>query len=54
MEILQNLYQQMIIDHNKNPQNFYKLKNATHSADGHNPPCGDIITINLIEYKGII
>ena len=54
MDIFKDLYQQLIIDHNKNPRNFSKLENASHTADGHNPLCGDDITVSLIEKNGII
>jgi len=54
MDIYKDLYQQLIIDHNQNPRNFSKLENASHSADGHNPLCGDEITVSLIEKDGII
>ena len=54
MDIYKDLYQQLIIDHNQNPRNFSKLENASHSADGHNPLCADVITVSLIEKDGII
>ena len=54
MDIFKDLYQQLIIDHNQNPRNFRRLENANHSADGHNPLCGDEITVSLIEKDGII
>jgi len=54
MDIYKDLYQQLIIDHNQNPRNFSKLENASHSAEGQNPLCGDEITISLIEKDGII
>ena len=54
MDVFKDLYQQLIIDHNQSPRNFRKLENASHSADGHNPLCGDEITVTLIEKKGII
>ncbi len=54
MDIFKDLYQQLIIDHNQNPRNFSKLENASHSADGHNPLCGDVITVSLIKRDGII
>jgi nitrogen fixation NifU-like protein len=38
---LRELYQQVILDHNKNPRNFHELPNATKSVDGYNPLCGD-------------
>ena len=54
MDVFKDLYQQLIIDHNKNPRNYSKLENASHSADGHNPLCGDVITVSLIKRDGII
>ena len=54
MDVFKDLYQQLIIDHNQSPRNFRKLENASHSADGHNPLCGDEITVTLIEKEGII
>jgi nitrogen fixation protein NifU and related proteins len=41
------LYQQVILEHNKNPKNFKKLENATHHAEGYNPLCGDHLTVYL-------
>ena len=54
MDVFKDLYQQLIIDHNQNPRNFRKLENASHCADGHNPLCGDEITVTLVEKDGII
>jgi nitrogen fixation NifU-like protein len=42
---LTELYQQVILDHSKSPRNFHKLENATCTAQGHNPLCGDNYTI---------
>jgi nitrogen fixation NifU-like protein len=47
MTEIQALYQQVILDHNKNPRNFGPLEHATHTAEGLNPLCGDHITIAL-------
>ena len=47
MNNLTELYQELILDHNKNPQNFYRMKNATQQLKGFNPLCGDQITIYL-------
>ncbi len=47
MEGLRELYQEVILDHNKNPGNFHKLENANRKADGTNPLCGDHYTIYL-------
>ena len=54
MDVFKDLYQQLIIDHNQNPKNFRRLGNPSHSAEGHNPLCGDEITISFIEKGGII
>ena len=37
----EELYQQTILEHNRNPRNFGKLEGATHLAEGYNPLCGD-------------
>ena len=42
---LNELYQQLILDHNKNPRNFRKIEHATHHAEGYNPLCGDHFTV---------
>jgi len=44
---LKELYQQVILDHNKSPRNFRKIENATQHAEGYNPLCGDRIDIYL-------
>lgn len=41
MSELNELYQQLILEHNKTPRNFKKLEHFTHDADGFNPLCGD-------------
>lgn len=51
---LRDLYQEVILDHNKQPRNFHALEPATHRADGHNPLCGDRITIYLNVEDGVI
>jgi nitrogen fixation NifU-like protein len=47
MSELSELYQQVILDHNKKPRNFRKLESANHSAEGYNPLCGDHLTVYL-------
>lgn len=47
MSELKELYQEIILDHNKNPRNYGKLKDFTHKADGYNPMCGDHYSIYL-------
>jgi nitrogen fixation NifU-like protein len=42
-----DLYQQVILDHNKRPRNFGKLPAATHTAEGFNPLCGDHLQVHL-------
>ena len=45
MSELSELYQQVILDHNKKPRNFRKIEQANHMAEGHNPLCGDQLTV---------
>jgi nitrogen fixation NifU-like protein len=47
MSELSELYQQVILDHNKKPRNFRKLATANHHAEGFNPLCGDQLTVYL-------
>jgi nitrogen fixation NifU-like protein len=54
MNEIQALYQQMILDHNKNPRNFAEMEDPTHSSEGHNPLCGDEVTIYMKIHEGII
>ena len=51
---LEQLYQQVILDHNKSPRNFGIIENATNYAVGHNPLCGDHIDIYLVLKDSII
>lgn len=44
---LRDLYRELILDHSKNPRHFGKLGDATHSAEGINPLCGDKLKIYL-------
>ncbi len=43
--ISDEIYQQVILDHNRTPQNFRKMDDATHVAEGLNPLCGDAYTV---------
>lgn len=45
---LRELYQEVIFDHNRSPRNFHVMENATHYADGHNPLCGDQLTVYAV------
>ncbi|HYO16771.1 MAG TPA: SUF system NifU family Fe-S cluster assembly protein [Thermoanaerobaculia bacterium] len=47
MDDLRDLYQEVILDHNKRPRNFGVLPGANRSAEGHNPLCGDRVTVFL-------
>lgn len=47
MSELSDLYQEVILDHNKNPRNYREIENADQTADGHNPLCGDNLTVFL-------
>ena len=42
---LNDLYQEVILDHNRRPRNFHAIAGATHSAEGYNPLCGDRLTL---------
>ena len=44
---LADLYQQVIVEHNRAPRNFRKLDHPTHSAQGDNPLCGDRIALEV-------
>ncbi len=42
---LRELYQEVIFDHNRRPRNFQEMPGADHVAEGHNPLCGDQLTV---------
>lgn len=44
---LNDLYQEVILDHNRRPRNFHAIADASHSAEGYNPLCGDRLTVYL-------
>lgn len=44
---LNELYQEVILDHSKSPRNYKALEGANHTAQGHNPICGDHVTMYL-------
>ncbi|MDT7541473.1 MAG: nitrogen fixation protein NifU [Acidobacteriota bacterium] len=54
MSELSELYQQVILDHNKKPRNFRRMDDATESAEGFNPLCGDQLTVYLRTANGIV
>jgi nitrogen fixation NifU-like protein len=49
-----SIYQDLILDHYRNPRNRGELKNATHRAEGSNPTCGDKLGMQLFVKNGII
>jgi len=51
---LQDLYKEVILDHNKNPRNFGYLEIANYKAEGHNPLCGDEVEVDLLVEDNII
>jgi nitrogen fixation NifU-like protein len=54
MDEFRDLYQEVILDHNRNPRNFGKLKNANRIVEGRNPLCGDQYTIYLLIENDIV
>ena len=51
---LSDLYQEVILDHNRRPRNFRVLDAATHQAEGYNPLCGDRFELYLTIDGGVI
>ena len=51
---LRDLYQDVLIDHSKQPRNFRKLEDATGTAEGFNPLCGDHLTVYVKLAGGVI
>jgi nitrogen fixation NifU-like protein len=47
MSELSDLYQEVILEHNKNPRNFREIENPDKTADGNNPLCGDALRVYL-------
>jgi nitrogen fixation NifU-like protein len=54
MSDLTDLYQEVILDHNRRPRNFRALAGASHRAEGYNPLCGDRLTLYLKVADGTI
>ncbi len=51
---LRELYQSVILDHNKSPRNFCKPECTNRSAEGINPLCGDQLTVYLTIEDGVV
>lgn len=47
MDEIKELYQQIILDHNKNPKNYGELEDYSHTSEGYNPLCGDRLNVYL-------
>ena len=54
MADLDDLYQEVILDHNKSPRNFRTMAEANRKAEGYNPLCGDHVTVYLRLEDGLI
>jgi nitrogen fixation protein NifU and related proteins len=54
MSELDELYQEVILDHNKSPRNFRTMAHANRKAQGYNPLCGDQVTVYLQLEDGVI
>ena len=54
MSDLRELYQEIILDHNRSPRNFGAPACANRHAHGHNPLCGDVVTIYLQVEDGMV
>ena len=51
---LNDLYREVIVDHNRSPRNFRKIADATRTAEGYNPLCGDRLTLYMKMRDGVI
>ena len=51
---MRELYQQVVLDHNRNPRNFRRLEPASHLSHGYNPLCGDKIDVYLDIDQGVV
>ncbi|MCW5945976.1 MAG: SUF system NifU family Fe-S cluster assembly protein [Fimbriimonadales bacterium] len=54
MSQLTELYQEVILDHYRNPRNAKPIEKETHSAEGHNPLCGDDVEVHLLIEDGVV
>jgi nitrogen fixation NifU-like protein len=54
MTALNDLYQSVILDHNRSPQNYRVMPDANRHAEGHNPLCGDRLSVWLRLNGGVI
>ena len=54
MSDLRELYQEIILDHNRRPRNFGVPDQSNRTAKGHNPLCGDIVTVYLLLEEDVV
>jgi nitrogen fixation NifU-like protein len=54
MAELEDLYQEVILDHNRSPRNFRAMSHASRKAEGYNPLCGDQVTVFVKLEDGVI
>jgi hypothetical protein len=54
MSELRELYQSVILDHNKRPRNFGAPADANRHAQGHNPLCGDRLSVHVLLEEGVV
>ena len=54
MSDLSELYQEVILDHNRRPRNYHAVDNANHTAEGYNPLCGDRLNLFLRVENGVV
>lgn len=51
---LRELYQEIIVDHGRQPRNFGTLSTSNHQHAGHNPLCGDKLVVYIEEHEGVV
>ena len=54
MADLRDLYQEVILDHHKNPRNFRRIEHANREAEGFNPLCGDKLSVTMRIEDGVV
>lgn len=51
---LRELYQEVILDHNKRPRNHGRVADANRHAEGYNPLCGDVVNLTMRTNEGVV
>ena len=54
MSPLDDLYQELLLEHKRQPRNWGRLPRASRHADGHNPLCGDTIALDVVIQGGVV